>query len=255
MTYKEGLCKNCGSLIQVNPAQPEARCIFCWGKTDSQTAIDLLANPPQSFPNETISDAPPFDERMKYWRQDAGDNTPLNRAVNSKHNYENIARKEVKDDKLSAVSRLKMMKTDLLQVPKISLKNSIFLALGLVIIPLAILIIATVPKYLHAKADIAQMEKIIDHIVKPELLQVGRSNSDCVAIINNDIDNLRVVVAKEPDKSELQAMVKNLYTACEEIRKETPSEVNLQVISKEKSYAVQMNGPDNITVTELKGTR
>lgn len=255
MAYKEGLCKNCGSLIQVNPSQPETRCIFCWGKTDSQTAINLLANPPQSFPNETISDAPPFDERMKYWRQDVGDNTPLNRAVNTKHNYENIARKEVKDDKLSAVARLKMMKTDLLQVPKISTKNIICLALGLVIIPLAILIVATVPKYLQATSDIAQMQKMIDHIVKPELLQTGRSNSDCVAIINNDIDNLRVVVAKEPDQTELQSMVKNLYAACQEIRKQAPNEVNLQVISKQKSYAVQMNGPERITVTELKGTR
>ena len=38
MAYIEGICKNCGSLIQVNPAKPEARCLFCWVLTPTEEA-------------------------------------------------------------------------------------------------------------------------------------------------------------------------------------------------------------------------
>lgn len=257
MAYIEGLCKNCGSLIQVNPNQTEARCIFCWDKTDSQTAINLLtdtANRPE-FPNQTISDAPPFEERMSYWRQEVGDNSPLNKTVKTKHNYDNIARKEVKEDKLSAVSRLKMMKFDLLQVPKVSTKNRILLALGLVILPLAILIVATLPKYIQATSNIASLQSKLNTIVQSELLQEGRSHTDCIAILNNDIRNLRVVVGKTPQTADLQSMAKNLYATCTEINQVAPEQVSLQVISKEKSYQVTATGAEQVEITELTSTR
>lgn len=256
MAYIEGLCKNCGSLIQVNPNQTEARCIFCWEQTDSKLAVDLLtAKERPEFPNLTISDAPPFEERMNYWRQEAGDNSPLNKAVKSKHNYDNIARKDVKEDKLSAVSRLKMMKFDLLQVPKVSTRNRILLGLGLVVLPLALLFGTTMPKYIQATSDIESLQTKLNTIIQPELLESGRTHADCVAILNNDIHNLRVVVAKAPTPEELQTMAKKLYTACTEIANAAPEAVNMQVLSKEKSYTVQATSADNVTITELKGTR
>lgn len=257
MAYIEGLCKNCGSLIQVNPAQSEARCIFCWDKTDSNTAVDLLnSGSTTKFPNEKISDAPPFEERMNYWRQEVGDNSPLKKAVKPKHNYDNIARKEEKkNDGLSAVSRLKMMKFDLLQVPKVSLKNRILLALGLVILPVSLLVALTLPKYIQASSVSVSLQARMGEIVQPNLLAEGRTTSDCVAILNNDISSLRVVVKTVPEEAELKTMAKNLYKVCAEITKSEPTQVNLQVISRDKSYAVQASGADNVIISELTRTR
>lgn len=255
MAYIEGICKNCGSLIQVNPAKPEARCLFCWALTPTEEAQEILkADVKPTFPHAVIADAPSMDERMSCWRLEAGDNSPTNKAVKSKHNYDNIMRKENKDNDLSAVSRLKMMKCDLLQVPKVKLPTAIALALGLVILPLALLIALTVPGYLRCRAETAALFGKLDQLVDKSYLAENRTATDCLAVLNQDITNVRLVTGKALSEEEMRKLGADWYNACSQIKKDKVSQVKVQVISSKNSNELTVNSADDITVSPMTRT-
>ena len=54
MAIREGLCTNCGSLMRVNDNNDTITCIFCWGESQSDQAINLFQEQDNEyeFPNE-----------------------------------------------------------------------------------------------------------------------------------------------------------------------------------------------------------
>lgn len=72
MAIVEGLCSNCGSLIQVDTAKQEQRCIFCWAEVNADFSQSLLHDSSDyEFPNEDLPQ-PSGSERQAYMLDSMG---------------------------------------------------------------------------------------------------------------------------------------------------------------------------------------
>lgn len=259
MAYSQGVCSNCGSLIQLNPAQETARCIFCWGQTATAQALSLAEDRSSHvFANAEITDAPPFEERLNRWRLEVGDNSPAKNVLKQKTNHEQKSAtkvQEVKKDALSAVERIKRMKFDLLKVPNVSLRNRILLALGLVVLPIAAVAALWVPSYFARESKVQQLQAKLGEIVNSEYLS-PEYGANAVAFSNYGADELRVVLAQEPDTAALEAMGQAYYKLYNEITAGAAKQgVTVQVLHKSGSYNVKVDEAAKVSIEELERTK
>lgn len=258
MAYSQGVCANCGSLIQMNPAQDTARCIFCWSQTPTKQALALLENKEgHTFANAEIGDAPPFEERLNYWRLEVGDNSPAKNAVKQKVQKEKVQSADVAKphDALSAVERIKRMKFDLLKVPDVSWKNRILLALGLVILPVAAVLALYLPPYLRRIDTISRLKAQINTVVPQQLLANG-DVENAVAFNNYAGNELRVVVSKPLHKEDLLDIGKKYFKLYNSVKGAgADEEVKVEVLQENASHSIYATAADKIELADLERTK
>lgn len=162
MPVSEGLCPNCGSLIQVDSAQPDTRCIFCWAPVDADLAQSLLADPSNyEFPNEAYQQ-PTEAERRAHMLEQMGQTQMAQQVLRQQPQP-----RKPKEDKMSPAEKVKLMTRPIVE-PVASKKSITIMIAGILGFLLLFFGIFT-PLYLSRTAKQATLTEKLNKVVPFDL--------------------------------------------------------------------------------------
>ena len=195
MATKQGMCRNCGSLIIFDERDPECECIFCHCRFPSAEAESILADPNgQTFANE------------KY---EASGNSKTCFPTSP-----DIVEGAVKRDKVSEANKAEVkydsnsfeVSPNDVKAPK---KLVIGLSLGLVFLILVVIGIALPLKLSRDKLTEslkAEMPGVFDGIVEVDTSKNSEGFSKGYYIYGQTCQNIKVIVNSEIDKDTAKKM-------------------------------------------------
>ncbi|MGB4610047.1 MAG: hypothetical protein ACOX3H_08410 [Saccharofermentanales bacterium] len=128
---QEGMCKNCGSIVFLDPKQENCHCLFCDCVFPAQEALEIAKNPQNyEFPNE---------EQPAYTGEEIN---PQHKKVNA--NLDQLIERREKKAKVKPKPKYAVEKKE---IPNVNLsKKQIFTIMGIVVAAIAIFLVVTLPQ-------------------------------------------------------------------------------------------------------------
>ena len=235
MAILEGLCSNCGSLIQMDTSQEEHRCIFCWAEINPSFSQSLLADPQDyEFPNEEIPQ-PTDAERQAFMLRQMGQTqaaTALQRSAPQ-------PRKKKKEDLISPAEKVRLMTRPIVE-PVASRKSRLIMVGGILAFVLVFAVIFT-PLFIHRTNRQNDLESRINAIFPFEVTEEQMS-------LNHQNNRSLVVISPEEVTEEAAREVylgfsreyADVYGISEE---QAQDRVEVEVLGPDGGY--YMNSPDS----------
>lgn len=130
---QEGMCKNCGSIVYVDPKQENCHCLFCNCVFPAQEALEIAKNPQDyEFLNE---------EQPEYTGESIN---PQHKKVNA--NLDQLIERREKKAKATARPKPKYA-IEKKEIPDVNLsKKQIFTIVGIIVAIVAIFLVITLPQ-------------------------------------------------------------------------------------------------------------
>lgn len=233
MAIKEGLCQNCGSLIQLDTSAEEHRCIFCWAENNPDFSQSLLQDPGDyEFPNEEIAQ-PTDTDRQAYLLNRMGQSHAAQAIQRSQP-----APRKKKEDQISPAEKVRLMTRPIVE-PSASRKSRLVMLAGIAAFALIFAAIFT-PLFLRrtsrqdALAD--RMDVICPFPVTEEQISVERQNNS----------SLLVISPETVDQDTAQTVYENFSSEYADVygisQEQARDRVEVEVLGPEGGYIVSSQG-------------
>lgn len=234
MAIKEGLCQNCGSLIQIDTSAEEHRCIFCWAENNPDFSQNLLQDPGDyEFPNEDIQQ-PTDTERQAYLLNRMGQT----HAAQAIQRSQPAPRKKKKEDQISPAEKVRLMTRPIVE-PSASRKSRLTMIAGIGAFALIFAAIFT-PLFLNRTARQEALAERMDVIcpfpVTEEQISLERQNNS----------SLLVISPETVDEETAETVYQNFSTEYADVygisQDAARNRIEVEVLGPEGGYVVSSQG-------------
>ncbi len=178
MAVYEGLCTNCGSLLRVDDSQEKVRCIFCWGESDSEAAINLMGRDDVEYPNEAYAE-PSAEEKAEALKAQGMGGVVMRQEPK-------VNRKEKKTGKLTPKEKVALQNKPLVK-PEVSKKHKITIVAGVVAFVLVLAAIGLPIYFLRENKADEIMQKLPEHVAlasSKEKVDLHRQDNHIITIVS-----------------------------------------------------------------------
>lgn len=178
MALYEGLCTNCGSLLRVDDSQESVRCIFCWGESDSEAAINLMNKNDIEYPNEAYAE-PSAEEKAEALKAQGMGGVVMRQEPK-------VKRKEKKTGKLTPKEKVALQNKPLVK-PEVSKKHKIAILAGVAAFVIALAAIGLPIYFLRENKADEIMQKLPEHVAlsnAKEKVDLHRQDNHIITIVS-----------------------------------------------------------------------